>query len=172
MNTIARRAILAAPAALAPLHAAQAQAWQPAGQIRILVNAAPGGTTDLMARLLSAHLQQRWGTPVVVENKGGGGGTIATAEIARATPDMLNLLSTNIGPSSIAYSLFRNLPYRPESFQPVSNMFRGPNVLVVHPSVPAKTLQELVAYAKANPNQINYGSGGNGSAAHIATEYF
>lgn len=172
MNTVARRAILAAPAALLPLHRAQAQAWRPASQMRVLVNAAPGGTTDIMARMLSAHLQQRWGTPVVVENKGGGGGTIATAEIARAAPNMLNLLSTNIGPSSIAYSLFRNLPYRPESFQPVSNMFRGPNVLVVHPSLAAHSVPELVALLQREPGRLTYGTAGVGQSPHLAAAWF
>lgn len=172
MTIISRRVILAAPITLLPLHHANAQSWRPGTQMRILVNAAPGGTTDIMGRLLSAHLQQRWGTPVVVENKGGGGGTIATAEIARAAPDMLNLLSTNIGPSSIAYSLFRNLPYRPESFQPVSNMFRGPNVLVVHPSLQASTVPELVALLRREPGRLTYGTAGVGQSPHLAAAWF
>ncbi|MBR0681547.1 tripartite tricarboxylate transporter substrate binding protein [Roseomonas eburnea] len=155
-----------------PLRQAAAQSWRPSGQMRILVNAAPGGTTDIMARMLAAHLQQRWGATVVVENKGGGGGTIATAEIARAAPDMLNLLSTNIGPSSIAYSLFRNLPYRPESFQPVSCMIRGPNVLVVHPSVPANTVPELVALLRRDPGKLTYGTAGVGQSPHLSAAWF
>ena len=173
MAIITRRTALAAT--LAPLalpRRAAAQAWRPAGQMRLLVNAAPGGTTDIMARMLSAHLQQRWGAAVVVENKGGGGGTIATAEIARAAPDMLNLLTTNIGPSSIAFSLFRNLPYRPESFQPVSNMFRGPNVLVVHPSVPATTVPELVALLRRDPGKLTYGTAGVGQSPHLSAAWF
>ncbi|WP_207540197.1 Bug family tripartite tricarboxylate transporter substrate binding protein [Sabulicella rubraurantiaca] len=172
MTTIPRRAALAAPLALAALRLARAQAWRPSGQMRILVNAAPGGTTDIMGRMLAAHLQQRWGTPVVVENKGGGGGTIASAEIARAAPDMLNLLSTNIGPSSIAYSLFRNLPYRPESFQPVSNMIRGPNVLVVHPSVRANTVAELIALLREQPGKLTYGTAGVGQSPHLSAAWF
>lgn len=173
MNTISRRAVLAAPlATLLSPRVASAQSWRPAGQMRILVNAAPGGTTDIMARMLAAHLQQRWGSAVVVENKGGGGGTIATAEIARATPDMLNLLSTNIGPSSIAYSLFRNLPYRPESFQPVTNMIRGPNVLVVHPSLQANTVPELVALLRREPGKLTYGTAGVGQSPHLSAAWF
>lgn len=173
MAIITRRVALAAPlAALAAPRLASAQSWRPAGPMRILVNAAPGGTTDIMARMLAAHLQQRWGATVVVENKGGGGGTIATAEIARATPDMLNILSTNIGPSSIAYSLFRNLPYRPESFQPISNMIRGPNVLVVHPSVPANTVPELVALLKRDPGKLTYGTAGVGQSPHLSAAWF
>lgn len=173
MMSTTRRAALAAPlAALLSPRPARAQSWRPGGQMRILVNAAPGGTTDIMARILAAHLQQRWGAAVVVENKGGGGGTIATAEIARAAPDMLNLLSTNIGPSSIAYSLFRNLPYRPESFQPVSNMIRGPNVLVVHPSVPANSVPELVALLRREPGKLTYGTAGVGQSPHLSAAWF
>ncbi|HWT09515.1 MAG TPA: tripartite tricarboxylate transporter substrate binding protein [Roseomonas sp.] len=173
MNTTSRRAVLAAPlVVLAVPRLARAQSWRPGGQMRILVNAAPGGTTDIMGRMLAAHLQQRWGSAVVVENKGGGGGTIATAEIARAAPDMLNLLSTNIGPSSIAYSLFRNLPYRPESFQPVSNMLRGPNVLVVHPSVQANTVAELVALLRREPGKLTYGTAGVGQSPHLSAAWF
>ena len=173
MNTTSRRAVLAAPlVVLAAPRLARAQSWRPGGQMRILVNAAPGGTTDIMGRMLAAHLLQRWGSAVVVENKGGGGGTIATAEIARATPDMLNLLSTNIGPSSIAYSLFRNLPYRPESFQPVSNMLRGPNVLVVHPSVQANTVAELVALLRREPGKLTYGTAGVGQSPHLSAAWF
>ncbi|WP_246514105.1 Bug family tripartite tricarboxylate transporter substrate binding protein [Neoroseomonas soli] len=173
MNTISRRAALAAPlATVLPMRSASAQTWRPSGPMRILVNAAPGGTTDIMARILAGHLQQRWGTTVVVENKGGGGGTIATAEIARAAPDMLNLLSTNIGPSSIAYSLFRNLPYRPESFQPVSNMIRGPNVLVVHPSVPANSVADLVGLLRRDPGKLTYGTAGVGQSPHLSAAWF
>jgi len=173
MITIPRRAAFAIPlAALAAPRPARAQSWRPAGQMRILVNAAPGGTTDIMGRMLAAHLQQRWGSAVVVENKGGGGGTIASAEIARAAPDMLNLLSTNIGPGSIAYSLFRSLPYRPESFQPVSNMIRGPNVLVVHPALRANSVPELVALLREEPGKLTYGTAGVGQSPHLSAAWF
>lgn len=173
MPLIPRRAAMLAPLVTAlPATQAAAQSWRPHATMRILVNAAPGGTTDIVGRMLSAHLTQRWGTSVVVENKGGGGGTIAAAEIANAAPDMLNLLSTNIGPSSIAYSLFRNLPYRPESFQPVSNMIRGPNVLVVHPSVPARTVPELVALMRRDPRKLTYGTAGVGQSPHLSAAWF
>jgi tripartite-type tricarboxylate transporter receptor subunit TctC len=173
MSNIPRRAVLMAPlAALLPTQRAVAQAWRPGQAMRIVVAAAPGGTTDIMGRLLATHLQTRWGSPVVVENKGGGGGTIAAAEVARSTPDMLTLLSSNIGPQSIAYSLFRNLPYRPESFQPVSNMIRGPNVLVVHPSVPVRTVPEFVAHLRRNPGKLSYGTAGVGQSPHLSAAWF
>jgi tripartite-type tricarboxylate transporter receptor subunit TctC len=173
MPSLPRRTALLAPlAVLLPADRALAQSWRPAQTMRIIVAAAPGGTTDIMGRLLAAHLQARWGVSVVVENKGGGGGTIAAAEVARAAPDMLTLLSSNIGPQSIAYSLFRNLPYRPENFRPVSNMIRGPNVLVVHPSVPAATVSELVAHLRRNPGKLSYGTAGIGQSPHLCAAWF
>ena len=173
MHSVPRRAALMAPlAALLPADRGLAQSWRPAQTMRIVVAAAPGGTTDIMGRVLGTHLQTRWGTPVVVENKGGGGGTIAAAEVARAAPDMLTLLSSNIGPQSIAYSLFRNLQYQPENFQPVSNMIRGPNVLVVHPSVPATTVPELVAHLRRHPGKLSYGTAGVGQSPHLSAAWF
>lgn len=174
MIATTRRVTLAAPLALAAVGArrAGAQDWRPTQSIKMIVAAAPGGTTDIMGRLLATHLQQRWGTAVVVENKGGGGGTIATAEVVRSTPDGHTLLTGNIGPQSIAYSLFRNLSYRPEQLQPVSNMIRGPNVLVLHPSVPARTVPEFVAYLRANPGRLTYGTAGVGQSPHLAGALF
>jgi tripartite-type tricarboxylate transporter receptor subunit TctC len=173
MHRIPRRSALLAPlAALLPTQRVAAQSWRPTQSMRILVAAAPGGTTDIMGRLLATHLQARWGITVIVENKGGGGGTIAAAEVARAAPDMLTLLCSNIGPQSIAYSLLRNLPYRPENFQPISNMIRGPNVLVVHPSVPAITVPELVAHLRRNPGKLSYGTAGVGQSPHLCAAWF
>lgn len=174
MTEISRRASLAAPLLATPLlvRPAAAQDWRPTQPMKMVIPAAPGGTTDIMGRLLAAHLQQRWGTPVVVENKGGGGGTIASAEVARAAPDGQTLLTGNIGPQSIAYSLFRNLPYRPDQLQPVSNMIRGPNVLVVHPSIPARTVPEFVAHLRANPGRLTYGTAGVGQSPHLSAAWF
>jgi tripartite-type tricarboxylate transporter receptor subunit TctC len=175
---LTRRATLALPLAAtlpSPGRAQQGPAgdgWRPTQPIRIIVPAAPAGTTDIMARLLAPHLNQRWGVAAVVENRSGGGGTIGTLEVVRAAPDGHTILSGNIGPQAIAYSLFRNLPYTPESLIPVSNMIIGPNVLVVHPSVPAKSVPELVAYLKSKPGQISYGSPGVGQSPHLSGVWF
>ena len=169
--TINRRAALALPLAMPAIAAAQAE-WRPTQQIRIVVPAAPGGTTDIMARLLAAHLQARFGSPVVAENRSGAGGVIGTMEVVRAAPDGHTLLSGNIGPQSIAYSLFRNMQYQPTSLLPVCNMIRGPNVLVVHPSVPATTVPEFVAWLKASPGKHSYGSPGIGQSPHLSGVWF
>ncbi len=170
--TPTRRATLALPAlALPGLARAQAE-WRPSQQMRIVVPAAPGGTTDIMARILAAHLQSRWGVNAVAENRSGGGGTIGTMDVVRAAADGHTLLSGNIGPQAIGYSLFRNLQYRPESLLPVGNMIRGPNVLVVHPSVPARTVPEFVEHLRRNPGRLSYGSPGVGQSPHLSGVWF
>ena len=166
-----RRTVLSLPALLPALALAQAE-WRPAGLMRIVVPAAPGGTTDIMARMLAQHLQQKFGVNVVADNRSGGGGTIGTMEVVRSAPDGLTLLSGNIGPQAIAYSLFRNLGYRPDSLAPVGNMIRGPNALLLHPSVPARTVPEFVAHLKANPGRLAYGSSGVGQSPHLSGVWF
>ena len=112
MANISRRSFIGAIGAATYPVAARAQGgWRPSEAVRVIVPAAPGGTTDIMGRLLAAHLQPRWGQNVVAENKSGAGGVIGTMEAARARPDGHTMLMGNIGPQSIAYSLFRNLPY-------------------------------------------------------------
>ncbi|MCK8786339.1 tripartite tricarboxylate transporter substrate binding protein [Roseomonas sp. NAR14] len=176
VTPLSRRAALALPLAaslplLAP-RAARAEPWRPSQQVRIVVPAAAGGTTDIMGRLLAAHLQTRWGLPAVAENRTGAGGIIGTQEVVRSKPDGLTLLSGNIGPQAIAYSLFRNLPYRPEDLLPVSNLIRGPNVLVIHPSIPAQTVPEFVAWLRANNGKASYGSPGVGQSPHLSAVWF
>jgi tripartite-type tricarboxylate transporter receptor subunit TctC len=171
MTIIRRRAALAA--GLVPVLPRAAWAdWRPTQQVRIVVPAAPGGTTDIVGRMLANFLTQRWGQPAVVENRSGGGGTIGVAEIARARPDGHHILSGNIGPNSTAYALFRNLPYRPDSLIPVSNVITGPNILVVHPSLPVSSVPELVAYLKANPGKIACGNPGVGQSPHLSAAWF
>lgn len=168
--TTRRAALLAAPALLAAAARparGQAGGWKPGQQVRIIVPAAPGGTTDIMGRLCAQHLQARWGTPVVVENRAGGGGTIGTMEMVRARPDGTTLLSGNIGPQAIAYSLFRNLPYRAEQIRPVAGQIRGPNVLVVLASTPVRDMKEFAAWLRANPGRISYASTGVGQSPHL-----
>lgn len=172
-----RRRALSAAAALPaltilPFRAVRAEAWKPSQAIRIVVPAAPGGTTDIVARLLAAHLQQAWGQTAVVDNKSGAGGVIGSAEVVKAVPDGHTILMGNIGPQSIAYSLYRNLPYRPESLIAVSNAITAPNVLVVHPSVPAKTVPEFVAWLKAENGKASYASSGTGQSPHLSGAWF
>jgi tripartite-type tricarboxylate transporter receptor subunit TctC len=140
--------------------------------MRIIVPAPPGGITDIGGRLVAAQFQATWGQPVVVENRSGGGGVTGTNEFLRATPDGHTLLVGNIGPQAIAYSLFRELPYAPTAFAPVSGLIRGPNVLVVHPSVPATTASELIALLRARPRALNYASSGIGQSPHLSGVWF
>ena len=165
-------AIVLAPLALPPAAAQPAPAW-PARPIRIVVPFTPGGSTDILARAIGKELQDAWGQPVVIDNVPGAGGSIGADRVAKALPDGYTLLMGHIGTLAVNPSLYPNLPYDPvKSFAPVAWVARVPNVLVVHPSVPARTVQELVALAKSRPGQLAYGSGGNGSAANLATEYF
>jgi len=177
IGRLTRRRALGAAAALPivtilPFRAVRAEAWKPTQTVRIVVPAAPGGTTDIVGRLLAAHLQQAWGQSAVVDNRSGAGGVIGSAEVAKSTPDGHTILMGNIGPQSIAYSLYRNLPYRPESLIPVSNVLTAPNVLVVHPSVPAKTVPEFVAWLKAQNGKASYASSGTGQSPHLSGAWF
>ncbi len=152
---------------------AQSAASYPRKPIRLVVPFTPGGSTDILARAIGQKLSEAWGQSVVVDNVPGAGGAIGADKVAKAPADGYTLLMGHIGTLAVNPSLYPNLPYDPvKSFTPVAWVARVPNVLVVHPSVPAKNVKELVALAKAKPGQMNYGSGGNGSAANLATEYF
>ncbi|XAH22886.1 tripartite tricarboxylate transporter substrate binding protein [Xylophilus sp. GW821-FHT01B05] len=152
--------------------AAAPRDW-PTRPIRLVVPFTPGGSTDILARSIAQKLTEAWGQPVVIDNVPGAGGSIGADKVAKATPDGYTLLMGHIGTLAVNPSLYPRLPYDPvHSFAPVAWVARVPNVLAVHPSVPARTVKELVAYARATPGGLNYGSGGNGSAAHIAMEYF
>ena len=169
---ITRRSVLTAAAGLStaailPRSSFGAGEWRPTETVRVIVPAAAGGSTDVMGRLLAAHLQTAWGQSAVVENRSGGGGTIGTAEVARLKGDGHTILVGNPGPNAIAYSIFKNLSYKSDQLQPVSNMIRIPNIVCAHPSVPIKTIPELIAYIKANPDKLNYGSSGVGQSPHL-----
>ena len=146
--------------------------WRPTETVRIIVPASAGGSTDVMGRLLAAHLQTAWGQAAVVENRSGGGGTIGAAEVSRNKGDGHTILVGNPGPNAIAYSIFRNLTYKPEQLQPVSNMIRIPNIVSAHPSTGIKSIAELIAYIKANPDKLNYGSSGIGQSPHLTGAWF
>jgi tripartite-type tricarboxylate transporter receptor subunit TctC len=167
------RGRLVAPlAALVLLAGAPAAAeTYPSRPIRIVVAFPAGGTVDILGRLVGAKLQDAWGQPAVVENRAGAGGNLGADLVAKAEPDGYTLLVTASPPLSTNVSLYRNLPFDPVAdFAPVSLLTQVPNVLQVHPRVPARTLAELVAYAKAHPGQLNFASQGNGTTSHLAGE--
>lgn len=167
-----RRGLMGAAAgalALAPT-ALRAQAAWPDRPLRMIVSFPGGSTPDIAARAVSGHLSTALGQPVVVDNRAGGGGNIGTEAIVRAT-DGHTVGVTIGGPGSTAKVLNPNLSYDPATdLQPISLLARLPFVLVVHPSVPAQTAAEFVAYAKANPGKINYGSTGPGTLSHLVME--
>jgi tripartite-type tricarboxylate transporter receptor subunit TctC len=170
---LSRRGLLAATLVLPTIAQAQTSApWRPTQAIRIVVPAAPGGTTDVVGRLLAQHLQAAWGQSAVVDNKSGAGGVIGSAEVAKSPPDGHTILLGNIGPQSIAYSLYRNMPYKPENLVAVSDIIATPNVLVVHPSVPAKTVPEFVAWLKSQDGKVSYASSGTGQSPHLSGAWF
>ena len=162
------RAILVSALLLPAL--ANAQAW-PTKPVRVIVTFSPGGSSDIVARLLGAPLQSELGQSVIVDNKPGAGGTIGALEAARAAPDGYTLLLSNSAPISISPAMQDQPRYDPvQSFTHVSYIGSVANVFVVHPSVPAKSLRELVGWIKQQPNPVNYGSGGIGSIGHIVGE--
>jgi tripartite-type tricarboxylate transporter receptor subunit TctC len=173
---ISRRSVLSAAAALSATAAlprvGRAADWRPTETVRIIVPAAAGGSTDVMGRLLAQQLQVAWGQNAIVENRSGAGGTIGTAEVVRQKGDGHTILIGNPGPNAIAYSIFRNLNYKADQLQAVSNMIRIPNIVSAHPSVPIKSIAELIAYIKANPDKLTYGSSGTGQSPHLTGAWF
>jgi tripartite-type tricarboxylate transporter receptor subunit TctC len=158
--------------AIVPLAGAQAQDF-PSRPVRFIVPYAAGGSGDLLARLLGTRLASLWGQQVVVDNRAGGGGLIGTEFAARSEPDGYTLYLATDGPLTIAASLYKRVPYDwKRDFAPVSMMAMGYQVLIVKPSLPAKSLQELIALARQKPGQLNYASIGIGSAPHLGAELF
>lgn len=150
--------------------AAMAQAY-PVKPIRLVVPLAPGGTTDLIARMVAERMSPILGQPVVIENRGGAGGTIASNHVAKSEPDGYTLLMGTIGTAAIAPAMYASLPYDPEKdFEAVSLLTTGQFVLAVNPSVPAKTLGEFLSLAREKPGTLSYGSAGNGSTLHLGME--
>jgi tripartite-type tricarboxylate transporter receptor subunit TctC len=171
VTRISKRALLLGLAAVWAAQTAQAQNY-PSKPIRLVVPFTPGGSSDILARAVGQKLTEAWGQPVVIDNVPGAGGSVGADRVAKAAPDGYTLLMGHIGTLAVNPSIYPNLSYDPvKSFTPVAWVASVPNVLVVHPSVSAKSVKELVALAKSKPGQLNYGSGGNGSAAHLATEY-
>ena len=154
---------------IAPLGAA-AQAW-PTKPVRIVVTFSPGGSSDIVARLVAIPLQAELGQPMIVDNKPGAGGTIGALEAANAAPDGYTLMLSNSAPISISPAMQDQPRYDPvKSFTHIAYIGSVANVFVLHPSVPAKNMAELIGWIKAQPNPVNYGSGGIGSIGHLVGE--
>ena len=150
---------------------AQSAPW-PSKAIRFVVPFAPGGTSEIVARSVAAELTKQLGQSVYVENKPGGAGVSAMQDVAKALPDGHTLILTHVGTMAVNPYMLKNQSYDVnKDFVPVTLLAKVPNVFVIHPDVPAKNFKEFVAYAKANPGQLNYGSAGNASAGHLAMEY-
>ena len=163
---------LVAALALACASFTQAQDY-PNKPVKLIVPFPPGGGTDILARPIAQKLSEKWGQPVIVENRGGAGGNIGTKAAAEAAPDGYTLIFGVLGTHAVNQSLYANPGFDSTiDFAAITMVANTPNILVVHPSVPAKTMAELIAYAKANPSKLNYASPGNGSPSHLATEIF
>lgn len=168
-----RRQALALAAAGAIMPAAAQQAGFPNKTVRIIVPYTTGGSNDVIARLLAQQLQTQWGQPVVVENRPGAAGNIGSAEVAKAAPDGHTLLLTNINITSMNPALIANMPFDPQKdFAPISLLGTTTLALVVHPSVPANTVADLISLAQKEPGKLNYASSGNGSPQHMSAEMF
>ncbi len=152
--------------------AALAQTF-PAKPIRVIVPSPPGDGSDVMARLIGEKLTAAWGQQILVDNRTGAGGRIGTEAAAKAAPDGYTWIMANAGSHGINGGLYRNLPYDLEKdFAPITQIMRAPNALVVSPALGVASVAELIALLKKNPGKYSYGSGGNGSSAHLSAELF
>ena len=154
-------------------HAVASGQNYPNRSIRFVVPYAPGGSTDIVARILAQKLSDAMGQQVVVDNRPGAGGSIGADVVAKSPPDGYTMVTAVTGIMAINQYLYRKLPFDPEKdFAPVTQVGSLPLILVVHPSLPAKNVREFIAIAKAKPGQLNYGSSGVGTATHMTTELF
>jgi tripartite-type tricarboxylate transporter receptor subunit TctC len=170
---LSRRTLLQATGlAAATTLTARADTTWPSKAIRLVVPFAPGGTSEVVARSVASELTKQLGQSVYVENKPGGAGVIAMQEVAKAAPDGYTLILTHVGTLAVNPTMLKNQPYDVnKDFTPITLLAKVPNVFVIHPDVPAKNFKEFVAYVKANPGKVNYGSAGNASAGHLSMEY-
>src|SRR5262245_10801724 len=172
MTRLSRRSVLAALAAAAPLGCAGAAAY-PERAITLIVPFAAGGSTDILARIVADHLQRALGQPVVVENRSGASGNIGTAAVARAAPDGYMVLFNTMSVHTMNHALFATMPFDGvRDFSPITLLAYVTNTMVVHPSIPAGSVRELIDYAKANPGKIAYASAGAGSTNHLCGALF
>jgi tripartite-type tricarboxylate transporter receptor subunit TctC len=158
---------------LALMFAAPAHAAYPERPVTMVVPFSAGGATDIFARIVGEELSKRLGQQIVIDNRPGAGGNTGTAVVAKAAPDGYTLVMGTIGTHAINSSIYKRMPYDPvRDFAPVTIVAAVPNVLVAHPSAPFRTVTELIAYAKANPGNLNFASSGNGSSIHLSGEMF
>ena len=164
--------VAAAVAALLPAGPAQAQAY-PTRAVKMVVPFPPGGSLDIAGRLIAQKLTDAWGQPVVVENKPGAGGNIGADFVAKSPPDGYTILMGALSTHAVNPSLYKSMPYdAAKDFAPITLIAITPNVLVVNAASPVTSAKEFIAYAKANPGKLSFGSGSNGSAGHLAGELF
>jgi tripartite-type tricarboxylate transporter receptor subunit TctC len=165
-------ALLAVTALFATASAHAQDSAYPTKPVRFVVGQAPGGATDIIARLVGSKMHETLGQNVIVENRTGAAGSIGAASVAKSPPDGYTILVVSSS-YAINPSLYSNLPFDPQKdLAPVSLLAEAPFLLVVHPSVPAKSVKDLIALAKAQPGRLTYGSGGNGSSGHLAGALF
>ena len=159
-------------AALLGMASAMAQTGFPNKLVRIIVPFPAGGSADVLARIVSEKLSSKWGQPVLVENRVGAGGNIGAEAVYRADPDGYTLLSSPPGPLAINHNLYKQLPFDATKFVPITVLAIVPNVITAKNDLPANSVKELVAYAKANPGKVVYASQGNGSTSHLSAQMF
>ena len=151
---------------------AQAENY-PSKPIKLIVPFPAAGTTDFLARILGQELTKAWGQQVIVDNRPGAGGNIGSDLVAKSAPDGYTLVMGAVGTHAINASLYKKMPYDTvKDFAPITLIAMVPNILVVHPAVPAKSVKELIEYAKANPGKLNFASSGNGTSVHLSGELF
>ena len=167
-----RLSLVAALLAAVAATNAEAQAY-PSRPVRLVVPFAPGGSTDIVARLIAQRLTEAWSQQAIVENRPGAGGTVGVDYVAKSAPDGHTMIFGHVGTFGFGPSLYSKLPYDAvKDFAPIVLYAAVPNLLVVHPALPVRSVKELVALARAKPGELNYASSGNGSASHLAVEYF
>ncbi len=171
-RTIAVFAIVLLAALQASNSRADDAASYPTQTIKIVVPFPAGGTADTLPRIVAERLRQKWNQAVIIENKSGAGGNIGAEAVANSPADGYTLLASPPGPIAINESLYKKLPFRPSDLMPITVIGTAPVVLDVRPDFPAKTVQELIAYAKANPGKVTFASQGNGSTSHLTAILF
>ncbi|MEA2820112.1 MAG: hypothetical protein QOJ86_2116 [Bradyrhizobium sp.] len=144
----------------------------PSQNIKIIVPFPAGGTADTLPRIVSERLRQKWNQPVIIENRSGAGGNIGTETVAASAPDGYTLLASPPGPIAINENLYKRLSFRPADLMPITVLGTAPNVLDVRPGFPAKTVKELIDYARANPDKVTFASQGNGTTSHLTAILF